>query len=449
MIGSFSQPLIFQSKIGLALPLSTFYIMKVGQHLKDALLEEFPGRTRQVETLLNWFGTPSERTPPSIFIHGNRALGKTELVKRLFTLGFPAELFSFINCQACYTSQQTFEYALKRLAKKRVTCKNINDFTVEVQRLCKDSSETRYLIFDNAELLWELSSTLVPALLTLPQWTGLNICVIFITQVPWEKFRKIIGMSEPWQLYFQEYTKDILITHLEVIQILTKNCPANEDPRFYRKFVENICDIFYENCDMFDFIRLLPELFDKFMKPVNEQRATRNDVSFLCNELKPYLDPIFDRLYMQNMSNTAVKPEEQLPKWSLYLLIATFLGSYIPQHLDQRYFAKSTDKKRSPRKKKTSGNITMKLASEKKGPQPCEMERVLAIFQSIYADRIISTFDIQMQMESFVTHRLLAHAAPLDRLESVTYRCNVSFNCVNQIARNIGFDISKYLDELY
>ncbi|RHZ75894.1 hypothetical protein Glove_208g68 [Diversispora epigaea] len=386
--------------------------MTIDPQLKKKLLEEFPGRTSQIDILLNWFGKPDERTPPTIFIHGNRALGKTELIKRLFALGFTTGQSSFVNCRICYTPQQVFEYTLKHLAEKRIICKNINDFTIQIQELCENNSETKYLIFDNAELLWKLSSTLVPALLAISQWTNLNICVILISQVPWEKFRKIIGIPEP-------------------------------------KFVENICDVFFENCDLLDLIRLLPGLFEKFIIPVNEERATRNDISFLCNELKPYLESALDNLYLQNISNNSTKPEEQMPKWSLYLLIATYLGSYVPKILDKEYFAQeSTGKKRKLKKKKLnkSPKNPKKLTLEKKGPQLCEMERVLAIFHCIYFEGIIQTFDIQMQIESFVTHRLLIRTSSLERLEDVSYRCNVSLNCINQIAQSIGFDLSKYLD---
>lgn len=40
--------------------------------------------------------------------------------------------------------------------------------------------------------------------------TGTNLCVILITQVPWEKFRRYPGITEPIQLYFPEYSKNIL-----------------------------------------------------------------------------------------------------------------------------------------------------------------------------------------------------------------------------------------------
>ncbi|CAG8649462.1 7321_t:CDS:2, partial [Dentiscutata heterogama] len=115
------------------------------QQLKNVLFEEFPGRTRQIETLLNWFGTPKEKTPPMIFIHGNRALGKTELIKRLFKLGFTARQYSFLDCRVCYSIEDLFGITLNNLTGKQYSCKNINDFAVELQDICEIDSETRYM----------------------------------------------------------------------------------------------------------------------------------------------------------------------------------------------------------------------------------------------------------------------------------------------------------------
>ncbi|CAG8514931.1 28722_t:CDS:2, partial [Dentiscutata erythropus] len=142
------------------------------QQLKNVLFEEFPGRTRQIETLLNWFGTPKEKTPPVIFIHGNRALGKTELIKRLFKLGFTSRQYSFLDCRVCYSIEDLFGITLNNLTGEQLSCKNINDFAMELQEICEIDSETRYMIFDNADVLWDLSSTLTPALMTLPQWAN-------------------------------------------------------------------------------------------------------------------------------------------------------------------------------------------------------------------------------------------------------------------------------------
>ncbi|GES76813.1 origin recognition complex subunit 5-like [Rhizophagus clarus] len=362
------------------------------------LVEEFPGRTRQIEALINWFGEPAEKAPNSIFIHGNRALGKTEIVKKLFKIGFPALNYSILNCKIYFQPEDIFEVSLKHLTGKKNKCKNIDEFATMLQIICETNEETRYLIFDNAELLWNFSQTLVPALLNLPQWTGANLCIILITQVPWEKFRRHPGITEPIQLYFPEYSKS------DVIQILEKTCPKDEDAELYRLFASYIYDVFSDSCDLIDLFRVIPDLYIKFIQPVNEERVSRNDYSLLFDELNPHIESVLDRLYSQHITPLI---ENQLPTWSLYLLISAFIASYIPQNLDKHLFSKEHEKQKHSRKRRKKEVNALKFNEQFTGPQSSEMERIFAIFQSIYQDSLIPYILLLQQSETFVTYHLL------------------------------------------
>ncbi|RIA88210.1 origin recognition complex subunit 5 C-terminus-domain-containing protein [Glomus cerebriforme] len=404
----------------------------------NELVEEFPGRSRQIETLINWFGEPTEKTPHSIFIHGNRALGKTEIIKKLFEIGFPKHNYSFLNCKIYFQLDDLFEVSLNLLSGKKHKCKNFDEFATTLQDICETSDETRYLIFDNAELLWNFSQTLVSALLTLPQWTGANLCIIFITQVPWEKFRRYVGMIEPFQLYFPEYSRS------DVIQILEKTCPKDEDVEFYSSFVTYIYDVFSDSCDLIDLFRVIPDLYIKFIQPQNEERVSRNDYSLLFNELNPHVELALDNLYSQNITSLI---ENQLPTWSLYLLIAAFLASYIPQSLDKHLFSKEHEKQKHSRKRRKKEFNALKFNEQFTGPQTSEMERIIAIFQSIYQDSIIPYILLLQQLETFVSYHLFTRTTPVERKDVQSFRCNLSFNYIKQISKSINFDILRYLDD--
>ncbi|RGB34060.1 origin recognition complex subunit 5 C-terminus-domain-containing protein [Rhizophagus diaphanus] len=403
----------------------------------NGLVEEFPGRTRQIEALINWFGEPTEKAPNSIFIHGNRALGKTEIVKKLFKIWFPTFKYSILNCKIYFQLEDIFEVSLKHLTGKKNKCKNIDEFATMLQIICETNEETRYLIFDNAELLWNFSQTLVPALLNLPQWTGTNLCVILITQVPWEKFRRYPGITEPIQLYFPEYSKS------DIIQILEKTCPKDEDIEFYRLFVGYIYSVFSDSCDLIDLFRVIPDLYIKFIQPVNEERVSRNDYSLLFNELNPHIELVLDKLYSQHITPLI---ENQLPIWSLYLLISTFLASYIPQNLDKHLFSKEHEKQKHSRKRRKKEINALKFNEQFTGPQSSEMERIFAIFQSIYLDSMIPYILLLQQSETFVTYHLLTRT---ERNNVQLFRCNLSFDYIKQISKNINFDIFRYLDDSF
>ncbi|CAG8515695.1 16414_t:CDS:2 [Rhizophagus irregularis] len=388
----------------------------------NGLVEEFPGRTRQIEALINWFGEPTEKAPNSIFIHGNRALGKTEIVKKLFKIWFPTFNYSILNCKIYFQLEDIFEVSLKHLTGKNNKCKNIDEFATMLQIICETNEETRYLVGTA---------------------TGTNLCVILITQVPWEKFRRYPGITEPIQLYFPEYSKNILSCSVISHTILEKTCPKDEDIEFYRLFVDYIYSVFFDSCDLIDLFRVIPDLYIKFIQPVNEERGKRNDYSLLFNELNPHIELVLDKLYSQHITPLI---ENQLPIWSLYLLISAFLASYIPQNLDKHLFSKEHEKQKHSRKRRKKEINALKFNEQFTGPQSSEMERIFAIFQSIYQDSMIPYILLLQQSETFVTSHLFTRT---ERNNVQLFRCNLSFDYIKQISKNINFDIFRYLDDSF
>jgi hypothetical protein len=55
----------------------------------------------------------------------------------------------------------------------------------------KDSVKSCVIALSNAEILRHLDSFLLPGLLHLAQLTQLNICVIFISRIPWSRWQII------------------------------------------------------------------------------------------------------------------------------------------------------------------------------------------------------------------------------------------------------------------
>ncbi|CAI2187764.1 5031_t:CDS:2, partial [Funneliformis geosporum] len=342
------------------------------QKLRNELVVEFPGRTRQIDTLINLFGEPMEKTPPSIFIHGNRALGKTEIVKNLFKRGFPTHHYSFLNCKLYFQLDDIFEVSLKHLSGKKHKCKNVDEYATILQEICETAEETRYMIFDNAELLWNLSQTLVSIILNLPQW------------------------------------------------------------------------VFSDSCDLIDLFRIIPDIYQKFIQPINEGRVSINDYSLLFDELKPYLESALDNLYSQYITPLI---ENQIPTWSIYLLIAAFLASYIPQSLDKRLFSREYEKRKHTRKGRKKVSNALKFNEQFTGPQASEMERIFAIFQSIHQDSVVPYILLLQQTETFVASRVFTRTTPVERKDVQSFRCNLSYNYIKQISRFINFDILRYLDD--
>lgn len=73
-----------------------------------------------------------------------------------------------------------------------------------------------------------MDANLLPAFLRLQELTKLsNLCVFFLSDIVWEKFRMREGLKEPIQIHFPQYTKGMVqgkkIMHI-IVTVLFKIC---------------------------------------------------------------------------------------------------------------------------------------------------------------------------------------------------------------------------------
>ncbi|KAG0037205.1 Origin recognition complex subunit 5 [Podila clonocystis] len=384
-------------------------------------------------------------------------------------------------------------------------CENINEFVEWCRKICdqddtddsKNSSvdvgrpagkkDTRYLILDRAERLRDTAPTLIPVLMRLQELTGRNICVILITQIVWEKFRSKTGGYEPIVLNFPQYTKS------ETIAIMERDMPQGEDPVMYMRFVDLVYDVFQRNCkDLNEIRHLVSLLFPLYVKPVKEGNMQSTEVLKLHRHIQAYFVEAMDKLYLREISSmewsdrtlqvasksvghghdsgltrisgapgserammTAVDVQNvfDLPYFTKFILIASFLASYNPPKLDMRYFAKVSNQggkmtkraKISAAKKHGHDQLGSKLRQQLLGPKTFQIERMLAIFYSILDEEVEENVNVHTQIASLVSLRLLQRVTPMDKLESIKCKCNVSYETIKAIAKSTKFDIDKYL----
>jgi origin recognition complex subunit 5 len=81
------------------------------------------------------------------------------------------------------------------------------------------------------------------------------------------------------------------------------------------------------------------------------------------------------------------------------------------------------------------------------GPKVFPVERMLAIFYSIITDDVAFSQDIQLQVTSLITLRLLTRVSPADRLDDIRCRCNASYEFIRKVAQSVRFEIDHYLFE--
>ena len=182
----------------------------------------------------------------------------------------------------------------------------------------------------------------------------------------------------------------------------------------------------------------------------------------------------------------------ELPFFSKYLLIAAYLASYNPVKSDKRFFMKYHGKVSRSCKlivqtgsggmcilslrgcrrcalylrgyqqflflqfKKRVQRKSIHVAAHKRssqllGPKQFPLDRMLAIFYVIVdmdqdALGCVGSADILSQISSLVTLNLLTQAE--SGLDTPKYKCNVSLDFVRLVAKNVRFEIHKYLYDI-
>ena len=158
-----------------------------------------------------------------------------------------------VNCVESFTARLIFEHILYKLQdldedddqNAPPKCENMTDFL----RLLKHSlsakeltKETFYIVLDKAEQLRDIEANLLPAFLRLQELTQLNICIILLSQIVWEKFQVGTGFYEPFVIHFLDYTK------AELLQIMARDSPSSYPVEFFKAYCQLLMSVFYSVC---------------------------------------------------------------------------------------------------------------------------------------------------------------------------------------------------------
>ncbi|KAJ3150469.1 Origin recognition complex subunit 5 [Geranomyces michiganensis] len=453
--------------------------------ISDPPASPFPGRDSQVE-LLNILLRDDYEAPPAIFISGPPSTGKTFIANHVLSQ-LPHRV-ARLDCTERHTPRLLLESALAQLAERPpepliqdvsgpwgtvLRCDNVTDFVSKLDLVLSHPRRTvgkTVLMFDNAQKLRDMGNSLLLSLIKLPEQARHRITVVFLSTLNWQEFRPRIDSVDPYIVEFPMYTRE------EVLQIIAQDCPCDEEPAFFMGFVAMLYEVFVHPCkDMRELRHLVTLLFPKYVEPVKAGKMTRQQSSKLFGNIQDHLRDALQGIYLRQISSSewragmsatqhssSAAPAKahiragpgamDLPYYTKFLIIASFLASYNPPRLDVRFFAKDRSDETTRRKggKGRTGRVQKeggKMRQQLLGPKAFPVERMLAIFYSILPDEIDSTVDIQMQIASLTTLRLLVRVTAPDRLDGVKCKCNASCDFVKAIGRSVRFDVGQYLHD--
>lgn len=287
-----------------------------------------------------------------------------------------------LNAIECYTTKIMLENLLDSLASGQGPMKadNMLDFVEQLRRWHDDPeghSEGFLIAVDNAERLRDMDANVLPVLLRLQQLTKLNLCVILMSQLPFEKFYNKTGLSDVIIIHLAQYNKGetqrILASDFSQMRGNLIKKYAKEQHRleifqevmtedFYNNYMNIFLSVFYKAC------RDLPELqltarkcFSIYLEPVLDGSVEATDISRLWRHIAGPLRSALTQIYMRiekpldeaegstNLEDQSVRKMAQsleLPYYAKYLLIAAFLASHNAANQDKRLFVKHHGKQR-------------------------------------------------------------------------------------------------------
>ncbi|KAI9353339.1 origin recognition complex subunit 5 C-terminus-domain-containing protein [Zopfochytrium polystomum] len=452
---------------------------------EDGLAAEFPGRESQIRSLSRLLELAPLQAIPAVYIQGLPATGKTTVVKSVLAI-HPNVPHGFVDCVQFYTPAllfgeilAAFQAALEEKSAELVSvprCTSLSEFAAAISGLFRsyerimrdevgdgadDNSRAAFCIaVDNADRLRDFGPTFLMAFLALQEQTECNISVILISSLPWARFIGVAGSSIPFIIDFPQYT------HSAVKQILALDCPAGEDRSIFITFVGLVQEILQKPCRDLNEIRYIVRLlFPKYVEPIKAGTIKAHEPNKLYRNITVHFKEVLDKLYLRTISShdwdsassvpagrQTVEPltnstDIDLPRYTSFLLISSFIASYNPAKMDQRVFALKSDRRRSRAVKKAAPKS--KLQQKVLGPRPFTVERLMAIFFAIMTEvedsAIKCLLDIQMQLATLISRKLVVRITAEDRIDCMKCKCNVNFSFISALARRLHFDLSKFL----
>ncbi|XP_060574929.1 origin recognition complex subunit 5-like, partial [Ruditapes philippinarum] len=269
-------------------------------------MEAIHCRQKQVAVLKDLFGKPHQMSVPSLFIYGHTSTGKTLVLNTLLkTMKLPHVI---VNCVECYNERFLYEYILNYIAGNfdmmaatadLIKCDNMNDFIRHLKQIVTGlNSETLYIVFDKAEFLRDMEPNILPTFLKLQELADLNVCVIMVSDIVWEKYRFGTGFCEPFVINFPDYSKE------ELVEILCLDCPEDYPIGFYNMYVNLVLSIFHYACTNLKELKHLVLLnFKHYTQPIKKGEVSITDTKKLWKNIEPHLKKAMSTLYLREVSS--------------------------------------------------------------------------------------------------------------------------------------------------
>lgn len=353
-----------------------------------------------------------------------------------------------VSClSACIRVADIFEEILRQVEMNPGPCTSFADFVGRLRKL--DDKQKIVIVLKNADRLRSLDPLLLPGMMKLSQLVR-NVSVVLVSKFPWSKWRlsHYLAAAPPVQVFIKPYARQ------DLCEILHQGLKSIDEPQILKdNFVELVLSVFQPVCKSLpQFQRAAELLWPEYIKPTKDSSPSGSKVEpdnarSLYRSIESYMKKVLLNIHYQESSSMmgdeskSKRLNVELPFFSKFLLLAAFLASYNPVSTDKKFFMRS--KSGRVVKKSKRQHAAHQKSSQLLGPKMFDLNRMLAIFHVIVDQKVTSTAEIQSQVASLVTLQMLTQSG--EDLDHPKYKCNVSLDFIRQVAKNVRFELHRYL----
>jgi len=275
-----------------------------------------------------------------------------------------------------------------------------------------------------------------------------HLSVIFISRVP---FSKLPFHRPPVKILFPRYHKAQLTL---LLSEQMKETQTGESEQLHRTFLETFLGTMYSKCRDLKQLRVMAGvLFPCYVEPVESGRLSPDDVTGLYRHVLPHMKRATHLSTGIAPSWTGKEEKDrdwqlaalELPYYGKYMLLASYLASYLPSKCDATLFLKQAAGRGRKRALKQSQSDDRCNAVNCVGPKPFGLSRLLAIFLALHDEPPPINVNLLSQMCSLVELNLV-HCLSDGSLNKPSYKCSVNLLCVTQVAKSVKINLDTYLD---
>jgi len=406
-------------------------------------------RTAQYERILKIFGDPDERMPPSIFLWGLSATGKSYVLQKALAKANIVHSATISAAEIMCGSRPFLESIIKQITGANGLTKNYKFselmILVESFRLFfeKHRNEKVVIVIKEAEKLRKEHSDILQFLLTFHEVIeNSNLSIVLCSRLPNIKYNFVPRLTNPTEtlvVHFPQYTKD------EMTQIISNSNISNSES--FRPFTDYIVkNNFYKCADLRKLNRLAKSLWAEVAPEIKE---------FDAGCVHPKLRQIMKRkeyfgthIVSNRGPNCFVddgltQRSIDIPTGSKYLLIAAYLASTNPVSSDTRFFTPG----RSGKKRKTD---VLKQVNTLQNAKIFPFARLVAIYCAVFNANVGIKNYAQMNDALRIQLSTLCKAKhiqciPNERMAGCRYRCLLDYDTIRKISESVNLNIDRYL----